>query len=72
MQNGDIQLIEKDDPTVSEDWVMNSKIKLKIDGKILKVVSDWRDISSHYILSQLPTGGKRLSGFQRNVITVLD
>lgn len=63
MQNGDIQLIEKDDPTVSEDWVMNSKIKLKIDGKILKVVSDWRDISSHYILSQLPTGGKRLSGF---------
>jgi hypothetical protein len=72
LQNGDIQLIEKDDPTVSEDWVMNSKIKLKIDGKILKVVSDWRDISSHYILSQLPTGGKRLSGFQRNVITVLD
>jgi hypothetical protein len=63
LQNGDIQLIEKDDPTVSEDWVMNSKIKLKIDGKILKVVSDWRDISSHYILSQLPTGGKRLSGF---------
>jgi hypothetical protein len=51
---------------------MNSNIKLKIDGKILKVVSDWRDISSHYILSQLPTGGLRLSGFQRNIITVLD
>jgi hypothetical protein len=45
---------------------------LKIDGKILKIVSDWRDISSHYILAKQGNGKRSLFGFQKNVITCLD
>lgn len=44
---------------------------MKVQGRIKTVVSDWRDISSHYILSQLEDGKQVLSGFQRNVITDL-
>jgi hypothetical protein len=34
-------------------------------------VSDWRDISSHYILAK--SGGKRtLFGYQKNTITPLE
>lgn len=64
---GEIQLI--DNPVSrNADWTLNTNIKLKVDGKILKTVSDWRDISSHYILSQLPNGKKLMSGFQRNAL----
>jgi hypothetical protein len=71
LENGEIPLIDypKDK---SDDWTLNTTSKIKVEGKILKVVSDWRDISSHYILSQLPNGKRTLNGFQRNTISNLD
>ena len=38
----------------------------------MKVVSDWRDISSHYILAKQASGKNSLFGFQRNTIQNLD
>ena len=68
LENGEIQII--DTPVNrNADWTLREGFKIPIPGKILKTVSDWRDISSHYILSQLPTGKKVLSGFQRNTIS---
>jgi hypothetical protein len=49
LENGDINLIDRENEL--EDWKIAEK-GLKIQGKILKVVSDWRDISSHYILAK--------------------
>jgi len=83
LENGEIYLIDRsnranddDDGPEEGNWDIVKegdaiKPKLKIDGKILKIVSDWRDISSHYILAK--SGGKRaLFGYQKNTITPLD
>jgi hypothetical protein len=39
---------------------------------VLKIVSDWRDISSHYILYRNTQGKRALAGFQNNAITNLE
>lgn len=71
LESGEVKIIDR--PKVrGEEWHEDVSAKIKVEGKILKVVSDWRDISSHYILSLLPSGKKSLSGFQKNIITVLD
>lgn len=71
LESGEVKIIDR--PKVrGDEWHEDVTAKIKVEGKILKVVSDWRDISSHYILSLLPSGKKSLSGFQRNIITVLD
>lgn len=71
LENGEIQLI--DNPkTRYGDWTLDTTQVLKVEGKIQRVVSDWRDISSHYILSLLPTGKASLFGFQRNKVQCLD
>lgn len=69
LENGEIKLIDRQNE--QEEWVILES-KLKIDGKILKIVSDWRDISSHYILAKQGNGKRTLYGFQKNVITCLD
>lgn len=69
LENGEIKLIDRQNE--NDEWeIIDSK--LKIDGKILKVVSDWRDISSHYILAKQSSGKRSLFGFQKNCITSLD
>jgi hypothetical protein len=62
LENGEIQLIDNPKSRHGE-WTLNSEAALKVDGKIQRVVSDWRDISSHYILSLLPTGKRSIFGF---------
>jgi hypothetical protein len=49
LENGEIKMIDRE--SEQEDWKI-AKEGLKVPGKILKIVSDWRDISSHYILSK--------------------
>jgi hypothetical protein len=70
LENGEIKAI---DPPANRngDWVVNPTFKLQVPGKIVRVVSDWRDISSHYILSAQPNGSKVLTGFQRNTLSDL-
>jgi hypothetical protein len=48
LENGEINMIDRE--TEQDNWI--AKKGLKVPGKILKIVSDWRDISSHYILSK--------------------
>ena len=47
-------MIDKQD---SDEWTLK-ETNLQVPGTVLKVVSDWRDISSHYIL-HAPSKGKR-------------
>lgn len=51
LADGQIKLIDNPKSRHGE-WTLNETIDLKVSGTIERVVSDWRDISSHYILSR--------------------
>jgi len=77
LENGQIKMIDKQD---NEEWTLKETnlhqlttyINLQVPGTVLKVVSDWHDISSHYILHAPSKGKRSLSLFQRTQITSLD
>lgn len=70
LEDGQIKMIDK--PQDTEEWTLVKETNLQVPGKVLKVVSDWRDISSHYILHAPSKGKRSLSLFQRTQITNLD
>lgn len=68
LENGQIKMIDKQD---SDEWTLK-ETNLQVPGTVLKIVSDWRDISSHYILHAPSKGKRSLTLFQRTQITNLD
>lgn len=48
-------------------WKLHGEVKHNIGAGIKKIVSDWRDISSHYIFLEQPNG-KKLIGYQHSLI----
>ena len=68
LENGQIKMIDRQE---TEEWTLKDT-NLQVPGRVLKVVSDWRDISSHYILHAPSKGKRSLTLFQRTQITNLD
>ena len=71
LKDGEIKIIDCINKKADQWDIINQPLYIR--GKILTIVSDWRDISSHYILSQLNKEGVlQLTGFQRGVLTDLN
>ncbi|CDW78106.1 wd-40 repeat protein [Stylonychia lemnae] len=70
LENGDIRMIDPADAS-SETWVLSDKIH-KIEGKLEMIVSDWRDMASHYILTRISQGKTKITGFQKDQVIDLN
>ncbi len=62
LDNGDLKIIDTIDVN-GDNWGLKDQT-LRIEGKVETIVSDWRDISSHYIMTKMPNGMRRFTGFQ--------
>lgn len=48
-----------------ETWLLSDQ-SFRVEGKLETIVSDWRDMASHYILTKLPNGKMKITGFQKD------
>ena len=62
LENGDLKIIDTID-VHGDNWELRDQT-LRIEGEVETIVSDWRDISSHYILTKMPNGVRKFTGFQ--------
>jgi hypothetical protein len=51
-----------------EIWYESSRPDLNVEGSIVDLVSDWRDVSSHYILTKTSSGKQKLFCMQHEII----
>ncbi len=62
LDNGDIKIIDTQD-IHGENWKLVDS-QFRVEGELETLVTDWRDVASHYILTRSPTGQLRFTGFQ--------
>jgi hypothetical protein len=70
LENGEIKILDTLD-LHGDQWHLTDT-QLKIDGKMEAIVSDWRDMASHYILTRTPNGKLNFFGFQKSTIVNLN
>ena len=72
MDSGEIKMIDCVSKK-NELWgISNTAPELKLPGSLVSIVSDWRDISSHYIMTKDSSNKMQITGFQHGKFTPLN